>query len=216
MTDDELLALARKVLETKSSPEAIGRALLALREATRPTDIIALIERHSAEVAKLREELRVSEEEAEHFNRCAFIDVGANPPIAWKDRAAELSAEVERMTKRIAWLEGEARGNDTLVKELEAARKAEAERLTRERDNAKTELDMTRAAEFAERDRAEQAESAFAAERKRVGELEKTLQNIRTKAIAEDRSPTALRWLREDVRDLCSAALAGKEPGNGS
>lgn len=44
----------------------------------------------------------------EHFAKLAFVDLGANPPVAWKDRAeaAERKIEVLREAIRSAYVEG--------------------------------------------------------------------------------------------------------------
>lgn len=73
------------------------------------------IARLTQERDEARKEAAESTADAEHFSKLAFVDVGANPAIAWKDRAEK--AEAERDAARNKALEEAA-----IVAEANASR----------------------------------------------------------------------------------------------
>lgn len=55
------------------------------------------IERLRAELAAALQDAEDLHIEVEHYAGLAFVDLGANPPIAWVDRAKEAEAERDAM-----------------------------------------------------------------------------------------------------------------------
>ena len=52
------------------------------------------------QVEELTKERDEYEADADHFNRLAFVDVGANPPVPWKRRAEAAEAKVAELTAK--------------------------------------------------------------------------------------------------------------------
>lgn len=195
MTDDELLALAKRATPGE-------HVAMDARTLNAPATCIDF-----AVVAGNKETARVwTEDDARYY-------AAANPAaiIALIERHR---AEVERLTARVAWLEAEARGDDALIKELETARKDEATRLTRERDEARAAMAGSTRGELL---------SALAAAQKRVAGLEPLLQRCADELQAEINArymglleyPSNQRKYKLDMEAVNNTRAALKESGNG-
>jgi len=164
--------------------------------AANPAAIIALIERHRAEVEELRQ-------------RVGFIE----SKVDIEDMPDHYAWAVNELTARKAYSKAECA---TLI----AEQRAEAERLTRERDEAQTDRAIANNLARTELQKREGAEAALAAERKRCGELEALLKEanglLRSTYQIADRNGANTYWepFRKQLfaaLEAQGAALAGKD-----
>lgn len=99
LTDEELNALHDYL-----------RSGMAIKlEGVRPSmsRLLATIASDRARITELEAELVTAESEAAHYSDLAMVDPGGNPRVAWKDEAARLTAENERLSAAIvAWVQG--------------------------------------------------------------------------------------------------------------
>lgn len=63
--------------------------------------LLATIASDRARIVELEAELVTAESEAAHYSDLAMVDPGANPRVAWKDKAARLTAENERLMRAL-------------------------------------------------------------------------------------------------------------------
>lgn len=58
-----------------------------------------------AHIERLTQERDEADQEVEHFSRLAFVDLGANPPIAWKARAETAEARLAALAEPVGGAE---------------------------------------------------------------------------------------------------------------
>jgi len=72
--------------------------------------LVAEIETLRAAVAALTAERDEYYADMTHFHALAFVDVGANPPVAWRDCAEAAGAEIGGLRQKLAACQGPGRG----------------------------------------------------------------------------------------------------------
>lgn len=88
--------------DTSEVRKGIGGGALALELMPADAEHIARMDPDTvrAMIARIRAAeaaLALAEAEVDHFGGLAFVDLGANPPVAWKDRALAAEAERDRL-----------------------------------------------------------------------------------------------------------------------
>lgn len=80
-------------------------------------------------IERLESELAREEEESEHYVCLAFVDPGANPPVAWKDRAENAERELDEARAEIEMIRQSEQAGEQLHKQWhDRALKAEKEK----------------------------------------------------------------------------------------